>query len=158
MINITFPDGSVRSYEQGVTGLQIAESISPALARDVLACGVNGDTVELNRPINEDASIALYKWDDEEGRHAFWHTSAHLLAEALQELYPGIQFGFGPAIENGFFYDVLLPGGESIKESDFGKIEEKMKELAGKKEAVERHEVAKADAQKKKSAAGQTKK
>ena len=108
MINIKFPDGSVRSYEQGVTGLQIAESISPALAREVIACGVNGETVELNRPINEDANIALYKWDADGGKHAFWHTSAHLLAEALQELSPGIQFGFGPAIENGFFYDVLL--------------------------------------------------
>ena len=87
MINITFPDGSVRSYEQGVTGLQIAESISPALARSVISCGVNGETVELNRPINEDATIALYKWEDAEGKHTFWHTSAHLLAEALQELY-----------------------------------------------------------------------
>ncbi len=156
MINIKFPDGSVRSYEQGVTGLQIAESISPALARDVLACGMNGETVELNRPITEDATIALYKWDDEEGRHAFWHTSAHLLAEALQELYPGIQFGFGPAVENGFFYDVLLKDGESIKESDFPKIEAKMKELAGKKEPVVRKEVAKADALAEFAAAGQT--
>lgn len=156
MINITFPDGSVRSYEQGVTGLQIAESISPALARDVIACGVNGETIELNRPIMEDGKIALYKWDDEQGKHAFWHTSAHLLAEALQEIYPGIQFGFGPAIENGFFYDVLLPNGESIKEGDFDKIEAKMKELAGKKEPVVRKEVAKADALKGFAAAGQT--
>ena len=148
MINITFPDGSVRSYEEGITGLQIAESISPALARDVLACGVNGETVELNRPINADASIALYKWDDEEGKHAFWHTSAHLLAEALQELYPGVQFGFGPAIENGFFYDVLLPDGQSIKEGDFAAIEAKMKELAGKKEPVVRKEISKGDAMK----------
>ena len=129
MINITFPDGSVRSYEQGVTGLQIAESISPALARSVISCGVNGETVELNRPINEDATIALYKWEDAEGKHTFWHTSAHLLAEALQELYPGIQFGFGPAVENGFFYDVLLKDGEMIKESDFPMIEDKMREL-----------------------------
>ena len=156
MINITFPDGSVRSYEEGITGLQIAESISPALARDVLACGVNGETVELNRPINADASIALYKWDDEEGKHAFWHTSAHLLAEALQELYPGVQFGFGPAIENGFFYDVLLPDGQSIKESDFAAIEAKMKELAGKKEPVVRKEISKGDAMKEFGAAGQT--
>lgn len=156
MINITFPDGSVRSYEQGVTGLQIAESISPALARSVLACGVNGETVELNRPIMEDAQVELYKWDDEQGKHTFWHTSAHLLAEALQELYPGIQFGFGPAVENGFFYDVLLKDGESIKESDFPKIEAKMKELASKKEPVVRKEVAKADALKEFAAAGQT--
>ena len=156
MINITFPDGSVRSYEQGVTGLQIAESISPALARSVLSCGVNGETVELNRPIMEDAKVELYKWDDDEGKHTFWHTSAHLLAEALQALYPGIQFGFGPAVENGFFYDVLLPGGESIKESDFPTIEAKMKELASKKEPVVRREVAKADALKAFAADGQT--
>lgn len=146
MIKITFPDGSVREYEQGVTGLQIAESISPALARNVLACGVNDETVELNRPINEDAKIELYKWEDEEGKHAFWHTSAHLLAEALQELYPGIQFGFGPAVENGFFYDVMPKEGDVIKESDFPKIEQKMKELASKDEPVVRKEISKADA------------
>ena len=155
MIKITFPDGSVREYEQGVTGLQIAESISPALARNVLACGVNGETVELNRPINEDAKIALYKWEDEEGKHAFWHTSAHLLAEALQELYPGIQFGFGPAVENGFFYDVMPKEGDVIKESDFPKIEQKMKELASKDEPVVRKEVSKADALKEFKADGQ---
>ena len=146
MVKITFPDGSVRSYEQGVTGYQIAESISPALARDFVSCGVNGETVELNRPINEDATIALYKFSDDEGKHTFWHTSAHLLAEALKELYPGIQFGFGPAIENGFFYDVLLPNGEAIKESDFPKIEDKMRELAKKDEPVVRREVPKAEA------------
>ena len=155
MVKITFPDGSVREYEQGVTGLQIAESISPALARDVVSCGVNGETVELNRPINEDSAIALYKFDDEEGKHTFWHTSAHLLAEALQELYPGIQFGFGPAIENGFFYDVMPKKGDVISESDFGKIEEKMKELAKKNEAVVRKEISKADALKEFKAAGQ---
>ena len=146
MINITFPDGSVRQYESGVTGLQIAESISPALARSVVACGVNGETTELNRPITEDATIALYRFEDEEGKHAFWHTSAHLLAEALQELYPGIQVGFGPATENGFFYDVQLPNGEMIKEGDFKQIEDKMLELARKDEPVVRKEVAKADA------------
>ena len=146
MIKITFPDGSVREYEQGVTGLQIAESISPALARNVLACGVNGETIELNRPIMEDSKIELYKWEDEQGKHAFWHTSAHLLAEALKELYPGIQFGFGPAIENGFFYDVMPKDGETIKESDFEKIEQKMKELASKDEPVVRKEISKADA------------
>lgn len=155
MINITFPDGSVRSYEQGVTGLQIAESISPVLARDVLSCAVNGETTELNRPILDDATVKLFKWDDDEGKHTFWHTSAHLLAEALQELYPGIQFGFGPAVENGFFYDVLLKDGESIKEADFPKIESKMRELAGKKEPVVRREVAKADALKEFGNAGQ---
>jgi len=156
MIKITFPDKSVREYEQGVTGLQIAESISPALARDVLACGVNGETVELNRPINENSTIELYKWDDEQGKHAFWHTSAHLLAEALSELYPGIQFGFGPAIENGFFYDVLLKDGEVIKEGDFSKIEDKMKELASKKEPVIRKDISKTEALKEFNADGQT--
>ena len=156
MVKITFPDGSVREYESGITGQQIAESISPALARSVVACGVNGETTELNRPINEDAKIALYKFDDEEGKHAFWHTSAHLLAEALQELYPGIQFGFGPAVEAGFFYDVLLPNGEMIKEGDFKKIEDKMLELARKDEAVVRKEVSKTDAVAEFSAAGQT--
>ena len=134
----------------------IAESISPALARDVVACGVNGETTELNRPINEDSTIALYKFDDDEGKHAFWHTSAHLLAEALQELYPGIQFGFGPAVENGFFYDVLCKDGQSIKESDFPAIEAKMKELAGKKEDVVRKEISKADCLAEFKAAGQT--
>ena len=155
MVKITFPDGSVREYEQGVTGLQIAESISPALARDVVCCGVNGETVELNRPINEDSTIALYKFDDEEGKHTFWHTSAHLLAEALKELYPGIQFGFGPAIENGFFYDVMPKKGDVISENDFPKIEAKMKELAKKNEPVVRKEVSKADALKEFKADGQ---
>ena len=129
MIKITFPDGSVREYEVGVTGLQIAESISSRLAQDVLACGVNGETVELNRPINEDSSVVLYKWDDAEGKHAFWHTSAHLMAEALQELYPGTQFGIGPAIENGFYYDVMPAEGTVIREGDFANIEKKMMEL-----------------------------
>ena len=146
MVKITFPDGSVREYEQGVTGLQIAESISPALARNVVSCGVNGETVELNRPINNDATIALYKFEDEEGKHTFWHTSAHLLAEALQELYPGIQFGFGPAIENGFFYDVMPKEGTTISETDFPKIEAKMMELAKKNEPVVRRNISKADA------------
>ena len=146
MIKITFPDGSVREYEQGVTGLQIAESISPALARNVVSCGVNGETVELNRPINEDANVELYKFEDEQGKHTFWHTSAHLLAEALQELYPGIQFGFGPAVESGFFYDVMPAEGQVISENDFAKIEAKMMELAKKNEPVVRKEVSKAEA------------
>ena len=155
MVKITFPDGSVREYENGVTGLQIAESISPALARDVVSCGINGETTELNRPINSDAAIELYKFDDDQGKHTFWHTSAHLLAEALQELYPGIQFGFGPAIETGFFYDVMPPKGTAISENDFPKIEAKMKELAKKNEPVVRKEVAKADALKEFEAMGQ---
>lgn len=156
MVKITFPDGSVREYEQGVTGLQIAESISPALARNVVSCGVNGETVELNRPINEDANVELYKFEDEQGKHTFWHTSAHLLAEALQELYPGIQFGFGPAVESGFFYDVMPAEGQVISEHDFAKIEAKMMELAKKNEPVVRKEVAKADALAEFKADGQT--
>ena len=156
MVKITFPDGSVREYEQGVTGLQIAESISPALARNVVSCGVNGETVELNRPINEDASVELYKFEDEQGKHTFWHTSAHLLAEALQELYPGIQFGFGPAVESGFFYDVMPAEGQVISENDFAKIEAKMMELAKKNEPVVRKEVSKADALAEFKADGQT--
>ena len=155
MVKITFPDGTVREYEQGVTGLQIAESISPALARNVVSCGVNGETVELNRPINEDSQVVLYRFDDEEGKHTFWHTSAHLLAEALQELYPGIQFGFGPAVENGFFYDVMPKKSDVISESDFPKIEAKMNELAKKDEPVVRKEIAKADALAAFQAAGQ---
>lgn len=145
MIKITFPDGSVREYNEGVNGLQIAESISSRLAQDVLACGVNGVIYDLGRPINEDAAVVLYKWEDEQGKHAFWHTSAHLLAEALQELYPGIQFGIGPAIENGFYYDVD-PGEAVIKEADLAVIEAKMAELSGRKEAVVRADIAKTDA------------
>ena len=156
MVKITFPDGSVREYEQGVTGLQIAESISPALARNVVSCGVNGETVELNRPINEDANVELYKFEDEQGKHTFWHTSAHLLAEALQELYPGIQFGFGPAVESGFFYDVMPAEGQVISENDFAKIEAKMMELSKKNEPVVRKEVAKAEALAEFKADGQT--
>ena len=155
MIKITFPDGSIREYEKGITGLEIAKSISPALARDVLSIGVNGITTELNRPINEDATIELYKWEDEEGKHTFWHSSAHLLAEALQALYPGIQFGFGPAVENGFFYDVMTKDGTPISENDFPKIEEKMREFVKRDEAIVRREVSKADALKEFKADGQ---
>ena len=146
MIKITFPDGSVREYASGVTGLEIAESISSRLAQDVLACGVNGETVELNRPITEDASIQLYKWEDKEGKHAFWHTSAHLMAEALQELYPGTQFGIGPAIENGFYYDIMPAEGVVIRESVFPDIEKKVMELVQRKEALVRRDISKSDA------------
>lgn len=156
MINITFPDGSVRQYEAGITGLQIAESISSRLAQDVIACAVNGQTTELNRPILEDATICLYKFDDAEGKHAFWHTSAHLMAEALQELYPGMQFGIGPAIENGFYYDVMPVDGVVIREGDFATIENKMLELARKKEDVVRNSISKEDALKWFGERGQT--
>ena len=146
MIKITFPDGSVREYESGVTGQQIAESISQRLAQEVLSVGVNGQTVELNRPITEDAEIALYKWEDAEGKRTFWHTSAHLMAESIQELWPGTQFGIGPAIENGFYYDVMPPEGVVIREEDFAKIEKKMIEIAQRKEALQRAPISKADA------------
>ena len=145
MIKITFPDNSVKEYDNGTTPLQIAESISPRLAQDVLAATVNEMAWDLIRPINEDASIKLHKWDDKEAKHAFWHSSAHLMAEALQELYPGIKFGIGPAIENGFYYDV--DAGEAIiKENDLPVIEKKIAELAAKKEAIIRAEVPKKDA------------
>ena len=156
MVKITFPDGSVREYEAGVTGLQIAESISSRLAQDVLACSVNDEIVELNRPINEDASIRLHKWDDAEAKHAFWHTSAHLLAEALQELYPNIQFGIGPAIESGFYYDVDPGEGVTIKEGDLEKIEKKMAELVAKNESVVRNEISKDEVLKMFSERGET--
>ena len=147
MITITFPDKSSRQYEAGTTPLQIAESISPRLAQDILAATVNGEEWDISRPINDDAEIKLFKWDDPEGKHAFWHSSAHLLAEALQELYPGVKFGIGPAIENGFYYDID-PNGHTITAADFPKIEAKMIELAQKKEPIVRADIAKADAMK----------
>jgi len=146
MIKITFPDGSAREYSKGTTALQIAESISPRLAQDVLAASINGETRDLSRPIDSDATIQLYKWEDEEGKHAFWHSSAHLLAEALQILYPGIQFGIGPAIENGFYYDVDPGEGVTIKDSDLPAIEKKMQELVTKKESICRESISKKDA------------
>ena len=146
MIKITFPDGSIREYEKNVTPLQIAESISSRLAADVLVANVNDEIVGLGYPIENDAKLSLLKWDDEEGKHAFWHTSAHLMAEAMQELWPGTQFGIGPAIESGFYYDVMPPEGVVISETDFPKIEKKRAELAQKKESVVRKEISKADA------------
>ncbi len=148
MIKITFPDSSVREFNPGITGLQVAESISPRLAQDVLSVTVNDQLWDLTRPITTDAAVKLHKWDDEEGKHAFWHSSAHLMAEALQELYPGIKFGIGPAIENGFYYDVD-PGTAVIKEGDLPVIEAKMGELAARKVAYVRNDISKADALKK---------
>ncbi|MBR5890432.1 MAG: TGS domain-containing protein, partial [Bacteroidaceae bacterium] len=145
MIKITFPDGSVREFESGTTGLQIAQSISSRLAEEVLSCSINGEVCDLATPITEDAGIVLHKWDDAEGKRAFWHTSAHLLAEALQELYPGIQFGIGPAIENGFYYDVDA-GNITIKEEDLATIEKKMAELAANKSVLTRAEISKSEA------------
>ena len=170
MIKITFPDGSVREYESGVTPLQIAESISSRLAQEILCASIgkpNPDPslkgreesfriVELNYPIQEDAAIKLHKWDDEEAKHAFWHTSSHLMAEALQELYPGIQFGIGPAIENGFYYDVMPPEGVVINDTCFAAIENKMLELRAKKEQLVKNAISKADALKAFGDKGQT--
>ncbi len=146
MIKITFPDNSVREYAAGTTAMQIAESISSRLAQDVLAASVNGEIWDLTRPITQDATVKLFKWEDEEGKHAFWHSSAHLMAEALQILYPGVKFGIGPAIENGFYYDVDPGEGVTIKEGDFPAIEAKMLELVAKKEEIRRAEISKADA------------
>ncbi|MBQ7211428.1 MAG: TGS domain-containing protein, partial [Muribaculaceae bacterium] len=145
MIKITFPDNSVREYEAGVTPYDIAMSISPRLAQDVLAASVNDQEWDVSRPIDGDATIKLFKWDDPEGKHAFWHTSAHLLAEALQELFPGTKFGIGPAIENGFYYDVDT-GDVKLTDADFTKIEKKMLELAQRKVDVVRRDISKADA------------
>ncbi len=144
MIKVSFPDGSVREFEQGVTAYQVAESISPRLAADCLAASVDGATVDMSHALAQDCAIKFFKWDDAEGKHAFWHTSSHLLAEALQALYPGIKFGIGPAIEQGFYYDVDSP--TPILEADLAKIEAKMTELARQKEELVRTEVSKADA------------
>ncbi len=145
MINITFPDNSVKQFEAGVTPLAIAESISSRLAQDILAASVNGQEWDITRPIEEDATIKLFKWDDPEGKHAFWHSSAHLLAEALQALYPGVKFGIGPAVDNGFYYDID-PNGNEITASEFPKIEKKMLELAREKNAIVRANISKSDA------------
>ena len=145
MIKITFPDNSVKEFEAGITPLQIAQSISPRLAREVLAASVNDEEWDLTRPIDSDASLKLFKWEDPEGKHAFWHSSAHLLAEALQELYPGVKFGIGPAVETGFYYDID-PGDNKLTADDFTKIEAKMLELAHRDEAIVRKDISKADA------------
>ena len=132
MIKITFPDQTVREYHEGITGYEIATQLSNSLAREVLSITVNGDLWDLTRPIKTDSTIKLHTWDDDQGKHAFWHSSAHLMAEALENIYPGVKFGIGPAIENGFYYDVDL-GGQSISEADLPKIESKMAELAKNK-------------------------
>ena len=147
MIEITFPDNSVKQFEDGVTPLEIARSLSPQLARDVLAASVDGQDWDLTRPIHANASLKLFKWEDPEGKHAFWHSSAHLLAEALQELFPGVKFGIGPAVENGFYYDID-PNGHNITSADFPAIEAKMLELARRDEQIVRKEISKDDAMK----------
>ncbi len=145
MINITFPDGSVRSYNEGITPYEIAQSISPRLAADVLAASVDGQVYDLDRPVNKDASLKLHKWEDQEAKQTFWHSSSHLMAEALQILYPGIKFGIGPAIETGFYYDVDL-GERTLVEADLKKIEDKMIELAREKQPFVRKDISKAEA------------
>lgn len=147
MIKITFPDQSVKEFAEGTTPMEIAKNISPRLAQEVLAAKVNGEVWDLTRPLMHDTAIQLLKWDDEDGKHAYWHSSAHLMAEALQQLYPNVKFGIGPAIENGFYYDVDL-GDNVITDSDFAKIEAKMMELAGKGEAIQRASISKEDAMK----------
>ena len=145
MINVTFPDGSVRQFNKGITGLEIAKSLSSRLAQEVLAASVNDKVYDLLRPINEDCSIKLHKWEDQEAKQTFWHSSSHLMAEALQSLFPGIKFGIGPSIETGFYYDVDL-GERTITEADLKKIEEKMIELARQKETFVRKDITKAEA------------
>lgn len=154
MINITFPDGSVRAFEKGVTGYEIAQSISPRLAEEVLAVAVKaatdtsigkGVTFDLDRPIQEDSSVTLLKWEDDEAKRVFWHSSSHLMAEALEDIFPGVKFGIGPAIENGFYYDVDLEG-RPFSDADFAKVEKRMLELAREKQAFVRQDVSKADA------------
>ncbi|HOX76235.1 MAG TPA: threonine--tRNA ligase [Bacteroidales bacterium] len=146
MIKITFPDGTVKEYKEGITSLEIAEDISPRLAKAVYAATVNGEVRDLTRPINSDATLKLHKWEDEDGKHAFWHSSAHLMAEALESLYPGIKFGIGPAIENGFYYDVDPGNGKVITEADLPVIEKKMKELASQNQTYKRMDVSKKEA------------
>ncbi len=146
MIKITFPDQAVREFKDGITGLEIAASLSPQLAKEVLSISVNGEVCDLTRPIYNDAAIKLHKWDDDEGRHAFWHSSSHLMAEALESLYPGIKFGIGPAIENGFYYDVDLGDGKTITDADFPTIEKKMEELAQRHSPYQRKDITKTDA------------
>lgn len=146
MITITFPDGNTKQYEKGITGMMIAKDISSRLAKEVLSIGVNGQTWDLTRPITEDAEIALYKWDDAEGKYAFWHSSAHLMAEAVEELYPGVKFGIGPPIDNGFYYDIDFVDYPPLTDKDLPKIEAKMLQLAREKQQYIRTEVSKDDA------------
>ncbi|MEM0993535.1 MAG: threonine--tRNA ligase, partial [Bacteroidota bacterium] len=145
-IKITLPDGSVRAYEQGVSAMEVARSISEGLARNVLAAEINGQVRDANRPITADASVKLLTWRDDKGKNTFWHSSAHLMAEALEALYPGVKFGIGPALESGFYYDVDLGEGKTLSTNDLPKIEAKMLELARTKSEYVRKEVPKAAA------------
>jgi threonyl-tRNA synthetase len=146
MIKITLPDNSVREFSEPVNGLELAQSISHRLAKEVLSVSVNGEIRDLNRKIAEDASVKLHTWDDREGKEAFWHSSAHLMAEAIEHFYPGTKFGIGPTVDTGFYYDVELPDGQQLTEKDLQKIEQKMVELARQKNAIVRKEISKKDA------------
>ena len=146
MVKITFPDKSVKEFNEGVTGLDIANFISSSLAREVLAIGVDDEVWDISRPIQKDAAIKLFTWKDKEGKNAFWHSSAHLMAEALEFYYPGVKFGIGPSIENGFYYDVDLGDDKVLSENDLPKIEKKILELAREKEVYTRKEISKKEA------------
>ena len=146
MIKITLPDKSIREFESGVTGMQIAETISNRLAKDVLSVTVDGETWDLTRPINKDAAIRLHTWEDREGKDTFWHSSAHLMAEAIESYFPGTKFGIGPTVENGFYYDIDLPGGQQLTEKDLEKIEKRMLDLSRQKEDIVRESISKAEA------------
>ncbi|MBN2806558.1 MAG: threonine--tRNA ligase [Prolixibacteraceae bacterium] len=146
MINISLPDGSIKQYTQPVSGMDIANDISPRLAKEVLSVTVNDEVWDLSRPIASDAKINLHKWDDKEGKHAFWHSSAHIMAEAIEALYPGTKFGIGPTIENGFYYDIDLPEGQVVAEKDLQVIENKMLELARQKNDIVREDISKDEA------------
>ena len=146
MIKITLPDNSVREFDQGITGLGIAEAISSRLAKEVLSISVNGEVRDLARPIDTDASIKLHLWDDREGQETFWHSSAHIMAEAIEFFYPGTKFGIGPTVDNGFYYDIDLPEGKVLSDKDLAQIEQKILELARLKSDIVRSEISKADA------------
>ena len=146
MIKITLPDNSVKEFDKGITGLGIAEAISSRLAKEVLSISVNGEVRDLSRSIDSDASIKLHLWDDLQGRETFWHSSAHLMAEAIEFFYPGTKFGIGPTVDNGFYYDIDLPEGKVLTDKDLAAIEQKVLELARTKEEIFRSEISKADA------------
>jgi threonyl-tRNA synthetase len=146
MVKITLPDNSVKEYPSPVTGMEIAKSISPRLAKEVLSVSVNGEIWDLSREIAENAKVKLHTWDDREGKEAFWHSSAHLMAEAIEYFYPGTKFGIGPAVDTGFYYDIALPGGQQLTEKDLEKVEKKMVELAREKNDIVRQEISKKDA------------
>ena len=146
MIRITFPDGAIKEFEKNINGIDIAQSISSGLARQVLAISINDELIDATLPITEDANVKLFTWNDKEGKHAFWHTSAHILAEALEALFPGIKLGIGPAIDNGFYYDVDMPGDTILTDKDFKKIEAKFLEIARGKHILERKEITKKEA------------